>query len=179
MSETKHNNSTPQPYWNPYLTGFLLGLVLLSAFVVMGRGLGASGAFSTLIATGVNEIAPEHAADNDFYARYIGGEGFNPLKDWLLFEVIGVVVGGFLSGALAGRLKLTVEKGPRISVRYRLIFAVIGGALMGIGAKMALGCTSGQALTGGALLNVGSWAFMMCVFGGAYAMAWFLRRQWL
>ena len=40
---------------------------------------------------------------------------------------------------------------------------------MGIGAKLARGCTSGQALTGGALLNVGSWAFMMMVFAGGYA----------
>ncbi|MBF8296300.1 MAG: putative transporter component, partial [Bacteroidetes bacterium] len=54
----------------------------------------------------------------------------------------------------------------------------IGGGLMGIGAKLARGCTSGQALTGGALFNVGSWAFMMMVFGGAYAAAYFVRRQW-
>ena len=173
------NTKGPQPYVNPYLAGFVLGLVLLTAFVVMGRGLGASGAFSTLIATGINQVAPEHAAGNDFYARYIGDGSFNPLKDWLLFEVIGVLLGGFLSGALAGRLKLKVEKGPNISTRSRLIFAVIGGALMGVGAKLAIGCTSGQALTGGSLLNLGSWIFMMCVFGGAYALAWFFRRQWL
>ncbi len=49
---------------------------------------------------------------------------------------------------------------------------------MGVGAKLARGCTSGQALSGGALLNVGSWAFMMMVFAGAYAIAWFVRRQW-
>ena len=49
---------------------------------------------------------------------------------------------------------------------------------MAIGAAFGRGCTSGQALTGGALLNLGSWAFMMCVFGGAYAVAWFFRRQW-
>ena len=34
---------------------------------------------------------------------------------------------------------------------------------MGIGAKLARGCTSGQALTGGAVLNLGSWAFI-CAF---------------
>ncbi|MBF8248605.1 MAG: putative transporter component, partial [Bacteroidetes bacterium] len=39
---------TAQPYSNPYLAGLGLGLVLLAAFVVMGRGLGASGAFSSL-----------------------------------------------------------------------------------------------------------------------------------
>ena len=47
--------------------------------------------------------------------------------------------------------------------------------LMAIGAAFARGCTSGQALTGGALLNLGSWAFMLCVFGGAYAVAWLFR----
>ena len=88
-------------------------------------------------------------------------------------------LGGFLSGALSNRLKFTIEKGPRITNPRRLLLAAIGGALMGIGAKLALGCTSGQALTGGALLNLGSWAFMMCVFGGAYALAWFMRKQWL
>ena len=114
-----------------------------------------------------------------FYAEYLGDGSRSPLKDWLVFEVLGVFVGGFLSGALANRLKFTVEKGPRITTGRRLLFAFIGGGLMAIGAKIALGCTSGQALTGGALLNVGSWAFMLCVFGGAYALAYFFRKQWI
>lgn len=169
---------TPGAYSNPYLAGIGLGLVLLAAFVVMGRGLGASGAFSTLVSVGVATAAPEHAAGNAFYTEYLGTEG-NPLKDWLLFEVIGVFAGGFLSGVLAGRIKRTTEKGPHISVRGRLFFAFFGGGIMGFGAKLARGCTSGQALTGGALLNVGSWAFMLCVFAGAYALAYVVRRQWL
>ena len=168
-----------QPYWNPYLAGIGLGLVLLASFVIMGRGLGASGAFSSLIATGVHAMAPEHAAQNHYFAEYLGDGAKSPLLDWLVFEVLGVFAGGFLSGALAGRVRKTVEKGPRISVRSRMLFAFGGGALMGIGAKLARGCTSGQALTGGAVLSVGSWAFMLCVFGGAYAMAYFVRKQWL
>lgn len=164
---------------NPYLAGFLLGLVLLAAFVFMGRGLGASGAFTTALSTGVHAVAPAHAEGNAFYAGYLGDGTTNPLKDWLVFEVLGVFAGGFLSGALANRLKVRIEKGPRISNPRRLVFAAVGGALMGIGAKLALGCTSGQALSGGALLNVGSWAFMLCVFGGAYGLAWFFRRAWL
>jgi uncharacterized membrane protein YedE/YeeE len=179
MSETTHDQSEPRGYWNPYWAGFVLGLVLLAVFVVMGRGLGASGAMTSALATTVNGVAPEHAAANEFYSRYLGDGTVHPMKDWLVFEVLGVLVGGFLSAGLASRLKLKVEKGPRISVRGRLIFAVIGGALMGVGAKLAMGCTSGQGLSGGAMLNVGSWAFMMCVFGGAYALAWFMRRQWL
>ena len=168
----------PQPYWNPYLAGLGLGLVLLAAFVFMGRGLGASGAFSSLVAVGVDAVAPAHANANDFYAEYIGDGTKSPLKDWLVFEVLGVFVGGFVSGLFANRVTKVVERGPNISSAGRLTFAFIGGGLMGIGAKLARGCTSGQALTGGALFNVGSWAFMMMVFGGAYAAAYFVRRQW-
>ncbi len=169
---------TAQPYWNPYLSGIGLGLVLLAAFVVMGRGLGASGAFTSLISAGMNAVAPEHTAANNYFNEYIGDGEQSPLKDWLVFEVIGVFVGGFISGSLANRIKKSVDKGPRIGSHKRLLFAFVGGGLMGIGAKLARGCTSGQALTGGALLNLGSWAFMMAVFAGAYAFAYFMRRQW-
>ena len=166
------------PYMNPYLAGVGLGLVLLAAFVVMGRGLGASGAFSSLVAWLVDLVAPAHAQANSFYTDYLESGVGHPLKDWLVFEVLGVLVGGFLSGLLAGRVRRTVEKGPRISTGGRLTLAFFGGALMGVGAKLARGCTSGQALSGGALLSAGSWAFMMMVFAGGYATAWFLRRQW-
>jgi uncharacterized protein len=167
-----------QPYWNPYFAGIGLGLVLLAAFVIMGRGLGASGAFTSLVSVGVNAVAPEHAKSNGFFSEYIGDGTHNPLKEWLVFEVLGVVVGGFISGSLARRIKGTIEKGPRISVRSRMFLALFGGILMGFGAKLARGCTSGQALTGGALLSVGSWAFMLAVFAGGYAVAYFFRRQW-
>ncbi len=168
----------PAPYADPYLAGIGLGLVLLAAYVVMGRGLGASGAMSSLVSWVVDLVAPAHARGNGFFREYLEGGIGHPLKTWLVFEVLGVLVGGFLSGLLAHRVTRTVEKGPQISVAGRFGFAFLGGALMGIGAKLARGCTSGQALTGGAVLNAGSWAFMMMVFAGAYALAWVMRREW-
>jgi hypothetical protein len=163
---------------NPYLAGIGLGLVLLAAFVVVGRGLGASGAFNAVIAWAVNTVAPEHAKQNEFIAGYLGDGTSSPLKSWLLFEVVGVFAGAMMSGLLAGRAKVMTEKGPRVSVRARLAMAFGGGVLMAFGAALARGCTSGQALTGGALLNLGSWAFMMMVFAGAYAVAYFVRWEW-
>jgi len=71
-----------------------------------------------------------------------------------------------------------IRRGPGISDRTRLFMAFAGGAIMGFGARMARGCTSGQALSGGAVLSVGSWIFMFAVFGGAYALAYNLRRFW-
>lgn len=165
-----------RPYANPYLAGVALGLVLLAAFVVMGRGLGASGAFASGAAGVVSAVAPGRAQANPYFARYLGGEG--PWLDWLLIEIVGVAIGGFLSALVAGRLAFAVERGPRFSSRARLTTAFLAGAVMGLGAVLARGCTSGQALTGGALLSVGSWLFIAGAFVAAYAAAPLVRRAW-
>ena len=175
--ERAARDTAPAAYWNPYVAGIGLGMVLLGAFVVMGRGLGASGAVTALVAAGMKTVAPEHASTREWLAGYLAG-GANPLKEWLVFEVLGVFAGALLSGLLARRVIVGVEKGPRASTAARLGMAFLGGALMAIGAAFARGCTSGQALTGGALLNLGSWAFMMMVFAGAYALAAVMRWQW-
>lgn len=169
---------SPAPYMNPYLAGFGLGLVLLATYVMMGRGLGASGAIASIVSWIVSLVAPAHAEASDYYRGYLEGGVGHPLKAWLVFEVLGVALGGWISGWLAGRLSPSIEKGPRISSAGRLAFAFAGGALMAVGARLARGCTSGQALSGGAVLNAGSWAFMMMVFAGAYALAGLMRRQW-
>ncbi|MEO8201127.1 MAG: YeeE/YedE thiosulfate transporter family protein [Gemmatimonadota bacterium] len=169
---------TPRPYWNPYFAGFALGLVLLSAFVSMGRGLGISGAVTTTVVAGVAAVAPAHAEANPYAAAYLGDGRTGLFKDWLVIEVLGVLAGGLLSAVLAGRFRWKVEKGPRISARGRLMAAFGGGAVMGFATRVARGCTSGQALTGGAMLSVGSWVFMLAIFAGAYATAYFVRREW-
>jgi len=174
-----HASASAQPWMSPYLAGVGVGVVLLLAYVIVGRGLGASGAFNSLLAWFIDLVAPAHARANEVYAGYLQNGIGHPLKSWLVFEVIGVAMGGLLSGVLAHRVRRTVEKGPRISSRSRLLLAFTGGALMGVGAKLARGCTSGQALSGGALLSLGAWSFMLMVFVGAYATAWFVRRQWL
>ncbi|MBI1809147.1 MAG: YeeE/YedE family protein [Gemmatimonadetes bacterium] len=166
-----------RPYSNPYLAGVSLGLVLLAAYVVMGRGLGASGAFASSAAGLTAAISPPRADSSAYLAGYLQADG-GPWRNWLLWEIAGVLVGGFLSAWLAGRLRVETERGPRISDGTRLAAALAGGVLMGVGAVFARGCTSGQALTGGALLSVGSWGFMLMAFAGAYLVAPLVRRAW-
>jgi len=164
---------------NPYLAGFLLGLVLLAAIFITGRGLGASGAIKSAVITAVNTIAPYHAENSEFYRNYNASHPNHPLKSWLFFEVIGVLIGGFMSGLISGRLKFKVEHGPRIRSKVRLVMALIGGMLFGIGALFARGCTSGAALSGMAVLSLGGFITMMAIFGTGYALAFFFRRFWL
>jgi hypothetical protein len=153
-----------------------LGLVLLSAFVVVGRGLGATGAFASAAAAVADVVSYTRARGNEFFATHLSADGL--LRDWIVVEMLGVLLGGWASAALARRLRLTVERGPRTSVGERLALGAAGGAVMGAGAVLARGCTSGQALTGGALLSVGSWVFVVGAFGAAYATARALRRVW-
>jgi hypothetical protein len=180
MSETPQVDAAgpaPTRYMNPYLAGIGLGLSLLLAFVLVGRGLGASGAFTRLDAAVIEQVAPAHAHTQAYWKQYTTGTK-GPLHDFLVFQVLGVILGGLVSGFAAGRIKNEVVRGPNISVRWRLVLAAGGGLLAGFGARLAGGCTSGLALTGGATLAVGGWVFMMCFFGAGFAGAALVRRQW-
>jgi len=166
-------------YWNPYVGGILLGLVLLSANFISGRGLGASGALKSVIVSTVNTVTPDHAENTAFYKNYNETHEEGPLKNWLVLQVLGVLVGGFLSGTFAKRLKFKVEHSPKISSKRRLIFALIGGALFGFGSQLGRGCTSGSALSGMAVLSLGGFITMACIFGTAFGLAYFFRKNWI
>lgn len=166
-----------QPYWNPYLVGLVLGLVLLATYLVTGRGLGASSAFAAASAWIAGLFSVEHVLGNPVHARY-WNEGA-PLLSWTVFLLIGSFAGAWLSARAAGRFAWKIEHGPRVSDGQRLLLAFVGGLIAAYGARLARGCTSGQALTGGAVLNTGALTFMVAVFVAAYAGAWFMRKEWI
>ncbi|CAG0939086.1 hypothetical protein BROC_00472 [Candidatus Brocadiaceae bacterium] len=170
---------TETKYMNPYLAGFLLGLLLLLTIFIAGRGLGASGAVKSAVVATVTTVAPAHTENTHFYQEYKEEHSGNPLKSWLVFEVLGALVGAFASGLISDRLRLTLEKTPGVATRTRVITALIGGALFGFGAQFGRGCTSGSALSGMAVLSTGGLVTMMAIFGGAYMFAYFFRKLWL
>lgn len=176
---TNHQVMQAKPYMNPYLAGFLLGLVLLATIYITGRGLGASGAFKSVIIATVDNMAPQHTENTAFYKDFAATNPEGPWKNFLVFEVIGVLIGAFFSGILARRSGLKLEKGPRVTNTTRIIAAVIGGALFGFGSQLGRGCTSGSALSGMAVLSLGGILTMLAIFGAAYGLAYFFRKLWL
>ena len=139
-------------YTNAYVAGVGVGLVLLATFVLTGHGLGAIGGYSRLV-------------------------GRTP-ETWTLLELLGVALGGLLSAFTAGRLRFAIERGPHTTPAARLLSAAAGGVSMGVGAKLAHGCTSGLALSGGAVLSVGAFVFIIAAFSAGYATTWITRRLW-
>lgn len=168
-----------QPYSDPYLAGLGLGVVLVAAYALVGRGLGASGAFASIAAAGTAVvIGTVDAASSPATAPYLQNGIGSLFTDWLVLELVGVTLGGALSAWAAGRLRRAFERGAGQSVEGRAYTAGAGGLLMGFGAKLARGCTSGQALTGGALLAAGSWIFILTCFAAGYVFAPLARRLW-
>lgn len=163
------------PYWNPYLCGILLGLVLIVSYTTLGTGVGASSGPARLGAQLEQWMVPAHVKATEYFAAW----GEHPLDYYLVFMLIGTFVGGLVSALLAERVQCgVVERGKSFGTAQRLMLAGGGGLLTGFASRLARGCTSGQALSGGALLLTGSLIFVACLFVGGYATAFLFRRQW-
>ena len=123
-------------------------------------------------------MAPTHAEHNAYYSKFIH-KGESPLNSWLVFETLGILIGAFISGSLNNRIKWRVQHSPKITNRRRLLFALGGGILFGLGSQIARGCTSGAALSGMAVLSTGGFLTMLSIFGSAYLFAYFFRKNWI
>lgn len=159
---------------NPYYAGIMLGAALLLSYLILGAGLGASSGLARVGAYVELSFAPARTLASEYFGRW----GEQPLEYYLVFMLAGVFFGGLISALLANRCNVKVERGAKCSSRKRLLFALIGGILAGFASRLASGCTSGQGLSGSAVLVTGSLLFLICIFVGGYAIAWFVRRQW-
>mgnify|MGYP001814434980 FL=1 len=164
--------------WPPVPAGSLIGISMLLAWLVAGRGVGASGGMTRFVAWVQHGLFPAATEQSAYFGNYFA-DGAHPLYDYVVFLLVGLLIGAFIAAWRTGELRLEVLRGPRASVVYRLSMALVGGALAGFAARLARGCTSGHALVGGAELSVGAWVFMMCIFAGGWMAAWFVRKQWI
>ncbi len=163
-------------YWSPYIAGIGLGLTLLATFVIAGWGLGASSAFSLLTGVGLSELSPKFAGSLEYFSQYLNIEA--PLKNWVLFEVIGLFFGAFAAALISRNFKFKLDKSKNMGSGTRLLSAFGGGILLGFASRLARGCTSGVALSGGAQLAVAGWIFVIAMFVSGFIAAAMFRRLW-
>ncbi len=90
-------------------------------------------------------------------------------NQWLTFALVagaGVLIGSFLYSVLFRKFRIEWFTGWKDFANH-----VVGGALMGIGGVLAMGCTVGQAVSGASTLALGSFvSFGAIVFGSALTM---------
>jgi uncharacterized membrane protein YedE/YeeE len=95
--------------------------------------------------------------------------------------MLGLLIGAFASVLLSGTFQL--QWVPDLwqtafgnTPVLRLVVALVGGVLMGIGSRWAGGCTSGHGITGTLQLAVSSWLAVICFFISGIATAMLIFR---
>jgi uncharacterized membrane protein YedE/YeeE len=161
---------------SPYLAGAGLGLTLLATFALAGWGLGASSAFTLLTGVGIDRLSHEYAQSIEYFSRYLNVE--SPLKNWIIFEVFGLFLGGLAAALATKSFEIKVDRPVGMNVKERLAVGFTGGIIIGFASRLARGCTSGIALSGGAQLALAGWIFVIAMFAGGFATAAVFRRLW-
>jgi uncharacterized membrane protein YedE/YeeE len=96
--------------------------------------------------------------------------------DWQFMLVLGIVIGAFVSAALSGDFHPQWVPAQWAAVFgsdpiLRVVVALLGGILLGFGARWAGGCTSGHGISGTMQLALSSWISAICFFVGGILMA--------
>ena len=156
--------------WSPYVVGIGIGLLSCLSFLLSDKPIGCSTAFSRTSGMIERFFRGGVVGEKAYYKK------FAPSIDWEWMLVVGVIVGAFISSNLSGTF------GPRwVPERWaeafgdvpmtRLAVALIGGILMGLGARWAGGCTSGHGISGTLQLSLASWIAVICFFAAGIIVA--------
>jgi uncharacterized protein len=150
----------------PY--SYVTGALLLSLFQIVilsttGNPWGVSGAFANWGAWLFQLIGG--SVDNWYYFSSPGAQatlegGF--LNNGASLLNLGIIFGALASSLLASQLKIKKIKSIR-----QIVAAVLGGLLMGYGARIAFGCNIGALYGGIVSLSFSGWVFAFFMFFGA------------
>ncbi|PKK98131.1 MAG: YeeE/YedE family protein [Tenericutes bacterium HGW-Tenericutes-2] len=143
-----------------YVTGaVLLGIFNIVTFAATGHGWGVTGVFTLWGTWIVKPFADISTFANVNQTAYEAGF-FNSSVS---VRNLGIILGALLAVLLASQFKIKKIKSWR-----QVAAAVIGGLLMGYGARVGLGCNIGALFTGISSLSLAGWVFALFLFGGAF-----------
>lgn len=185
LLEIKDIISQPWPW---YVGGPMIAFIMF-LLLYMGREFGISANFRVMCAAdGADEMA-------DFFKFDWGKQG------WNLLVALGSVFGGYLAATyftpnqIAHVSEATVESLKGLNLNYEVgqvplvpeffsweslftlkgfLIIIVGGFLVGFGARYAGGCTSGHAISGVSALQIGSVYALVGFFIGGLVMTYLL-----
>ena len=131
--------------------GAILGLIVVLGWLASGSQMGEIEGHPDSL----NFVSPL----GDFLALALGKA---PIAGFAHGAVPGVILGAFAAVAWPWRLRVELSAGGEDFVHHAL-----GGALMGLGGALALGCTIGQGVTGVSTLALGSLVVWSGIVAGA------------
>jgi len=160
------------------ISGVGVGLLNVISAVALNFKLGITTAFSASYKHLLEVVDPSRALANPYLAK------LPPAGDWEIFLLVGLVAGAYIAYKNGPRLRVyrpklsTVQALKAIGAR-RFALVLLGTFLLGYGARLAGGCTTGHILSGWAQLSIGSLAFGLIAFPVAIVTANALYGKWL
>lgn len=160
---------------NPFT--YVGGAVMLAFFNVLtfaftGNGWGVTGAFANWAVWALQPFGLDVSSWPSFASeaaqKTLAG-GF--LADGTSVRNLGIILGALLATLLASQFKIKKIKSIR-----QVVAAVIGGLLMGYGARLANGCNIGALFSGTSSLSVSGWVFAATLLVGAYIGSKLLKK---
>lgn len=129
----------PWPFW---AGGVIIGLMVPALYFFFNKALGVSTGYGNLVKLlTARKLLP-----------YFKTDKFKDTFNWRFYFIIGIIIGAFISGRISG-VSFNLEMGaltalsnwPKIVVAFYLF---VGGIMLGLGARIAGGCTSGHSIHG-------------------------------
>lgn len=156
--------------WSPYVVGALIGLLNIIALRISNKPLAASTSYLKVSGMIRKIFQREKVQRNEYYTKK------KIEVDWGVMLVIGIIIGSFFSANLSGDFQITLVPdmwASNFSPDFfpRFITALIGGVILGIGARWAGGCTSGHGISGASQLSIVSWMAAIAFFIGGIVTA--------
>ncbi len=180
---------TDRPPLDWKVGGLALGLVFFLA-VALVKPIGVSTQFVVLdgalwgaVSGGVLERTADGWTSTNAYLAKYAGDAANLLNYSFIF-VLALAAGAGASSYLRGGVTGSERTVPAIwranhgdSVWRRMGAALLGGAIVIYGARLAGGCTSGHMMSGTMQTAISGYIFTLGTFGAAVPMALYLYRK--
>jgi hypothetical protein len=148
--------------WPLWVGALALAVLNLGVLLVKGSPWGVTSAFALWGAKASAALGVADPASWDYFA----GDKAASLQESVLADStsltnFGIIVGALIASALAGAFSLHRRVPARLAVG-----AIVGGVLMGYGARLAYGCNIGAYLGGISSLSLHGWVWgVMAILG--------------
>jgi len=148
--------------WSPQAGALALALVGIGSFLLFQRPWGITSGFA-LWGAKLLDAAGVAVADWTYWARWNKGQFTASIfADRTSVMDFGIIFGAMVAASLAGRFAPVL----RLSVRD-VATAMLGGLLMGYGARLAFGCNIGAFLGGVVSGSLHGWWWLVWGFAGS------------
>lgn len=150
--------------------GILLGIINFAMFFFTGKPWGVTTSF-TYWGAWIMQAFGGHPENWYFYQKKIDALNAGFFNDLHSLSNVGIILGALLAVLLASKFKF-----KKFASFRQILAAILGGLLMGYGARISFGCNIGALFSGVASMSVSGWLYWVFILLGATVGGFILER---